>query len=68
MITQNLHIAASKGDQSAVQEQHQAGGDIDSESYAGITPLKLAIDSGNTKVISLLAIVNIFVSKWLVSV
>lgn len=51
LLTQKLFSAASVGDLTTVQGYHIEGGNIDAESYQGLTPLKLAINSGNTKLI-----------------
>ena len=51
MFTQKLFVAATNGELSAVQEQHLEGGNIDGQSFQGITPLKAAVTSGNAKLI-----------------
>ena len=50
LVTQHLHHAASHGKLAEVQKYHLEGGSISSVSHAGITPLKLATDVGDTKV------------------
>ena len=51
LFTQKLFVAATNGELSAVQGQHLEGGNIDSQSFQGITPLKAAVTSGNAKLI-----------------
>lgn len=48
--TQKLFIATSSCKLSEVQEQHLQGGHLDCESFQGITPLKVAVNSGDAKV------------------
>jgi hypothetical protein len=50
LCTQKLFIAATSGELSAVQGRHSQGGHIDCQSFQGITPLKVAVSSGNAKV------------------
>ncbi|CAB4002871.1 ankyrin repeat, partial [Paramuricea clavata] len=49
LCTQKLFVAATSGELSAVQGRHLQGGHIDCQSFQGITPLKVAVSSGNAK-------------------